>query len=104
MGDERKRTGVVAVSASSIQISFTYKGINCRERLKLQPSPANLKRAEQHRAAILHAIERGSFDYTVTFPESPNRFKFSEQLGAGFAVLSPNWESSRYSFITYYIA
>lgn len=89
MGDERKRTGVVAVSRSSIQISFTYKGVNCRERLKLQPTAANLKRAEQHRAAILHAIERGSFDYAVTFPESLNRFKFCETKGAGYPL--ENW-------------
>lgn len=86
MGDERKRTGVVAVSASSIQISFTYKGINCRERLKLQPTAANLRRAEQHRAAIMYAIERGSFDYAITFPDSPNRFKFVEEKGAGYPL------------------
>lgn len=86
MGDERKRTGVVAVSESSVQISFTFKGIACRERLKLQPSPANLKRAEQHRAAILHAIERGTFDYAITFPASPNRFKFAEEKGAGYPL------------------
>lgn len=88
MGTERKRTGVVAVSASSIQISFTYKGIPCRERIKLQPTAANLKRAEQHRAAILHAIERGTFDYAITFPDSPNRFKFAEQKGAGYPLES----------------
>lgn len=86
MGDERKRTGVVPVSQSSIQISFTFRGINCRERLKLQPTAANLKRAEQHRAAILHAIERGTFDYAITFPDSPNRFKFAAEKGAGYPL------------------
>lgn len=86
MGGKRERTGVVAASDSSIQISFTYKGINCRERLKLQPSPANLKRAEQHRAAILHAIAQGTFDYAVTFPHSKNRFKFAETKGAGYKL------------------
>lgn len=86
MGGKRERTGVVAASDSSIQISFTYKGINCRERLKLQPSPANLKRAEQHRAAILHAIAQGTFDYGVTFPHSKNRFKFAETNGAGYRL------------------
>lgn len=84
MGGERKRTGVVAASDSSIQISFTYKGIHCRERLSLQPSAANLKRAEQHRAAILHAIAHGTFDYAVTFPDSPRRFKFAATKGAGY--------------------
>jgi len=86
MGDERKRIGVVAVSGSSIQISFTLKGINCRERLKLQPTAANLKRAELHRAAILHSISRGEFDFATTFPDSPNRFKFSEEKGSGYSL------------------
>lgn len=83
MGGKRERTGVVAVSESSIQISFTFKGIHCRERLKLQPTPANLKRAEQHRAAILHAIAHGTFDYAITFPDSERRFLFAETKGAG---------------------
>jgi integrase len=43
MGDERKRVGVRAVSETTIQIDFTFKGRRCRERLKLQPTPANLK-------------------------------------------------------------
>ena len=33
----------------------------------------------QHRAAILDAIARGTFDYSVTFPDSKNRFKFAER-------------------------
>lgn len=50
MGGERERSGVKAISASSIQITFTYKGVLCRERIKLQPTPANLKRAAHHHA------------------------------------------------------
>lgn len=83
MGNKQQRTGVRAISESTIQIDFTYKTKRCRERIKLQPTSANLKRAEQHRAAILHAIERGTFDYSATFPESPNRFLFVEFKGAG---------------------
>ncbi len=86
MGGKRQRLGVRAISDSSIQIDFIYKGIRCRERIKLPPSPANLKRAEQHRAAILDAIERGRFDYATTFPESPRRFLFSEQKGDGYPL------------------
>lgn len=86
MGGKRQRTGVRAISESSIQIDFEFKGIRCRERIKLAPTTANLKRAEQHRAAILHAIERGTFDYAVTFPDSPRRFLFSEHKGAGYAL------------------
>ena len=47
-----KRIGVRAASASSIEISFMFDGAQCRERLPLEPSPANLKRAEKHKAAI----------------------------------------------------
>ncbi len=86
MGGERERSGVKAISASSIQITFTYKGVLCRERIKLQPTPANLKRAAQHRAAILDAIERGTFDYGTTFPDSPKRFLFVEQKGEGYLL------------------
>lgn len=86
MGDQRKRTGVRPISDSSIQIDFTYKGIRCRERIKLQPTSANLNRAEHHRSAILDAIERGTFNYAITFPESPNRFAFAEYKGEGYKL------------------
>lgn len=77
----RKRTGVAATSESSIQISFQYRGQRCREKIKLKPSPANLTRAERHRAAILLAIENGTFDYAATFPDSPNALRFADVPG-----------------------
>lgn len=86
MGNQRKRTGVRAVSETTIQIDFTYKTVRCRERIKLQPTPANLKRAELHRSAILDAIERGTFDYATTFPDSPNRLLFAEYKGEGYKL------------------
>ena len=73
--------GVVAASETSIEITFTFRGIRCRERLKLKPTPPNLKRAERHRAAIIDAIERGTFDYGTTFPDSPRRLQFVERQG-----------------------
>ena len=86
MGGKRERSGVTAISKNSIQITFTYKGVLCRERIKVQPTPANLKRVALHRSAILHAIATGTFDYAVTFPDSTRRFKFSEEKGAGYAL------------------
>jgi integrase len=72
-----KHPGVREASDSSIEIDFYYKGQRCRERLNLKPTPANLKKASLHRAAILSAIDSGTFDYSYTFPESKNAFKFS---------------------------
>ncbi|WP_241049241.1 site-specific integrase [Achromobacter xylosoxidans] len=66
----RDGRGVKAASESSIEITFQYKRRRCCERIPLKPTPANLQRAEQHRAAILHAISTGVFDYAATFPNS----------------------------------
>lgn len=47
----------------------------------LLDTPANLKRATQHRAAILDAIQKGTFDYRVTFPDSPRADLSVERKG-----------------------
>ena len=71
--------GVRAVSDTSIEITFMYRGVRCRERITLKPSPTNLKKAEQHKAAIEHAISIGTFDYSVTFPGSARAAKFAPE-------------------------
>lgn len=77
MGNQRSNhEGVRIASASTIEIDFYYQGVRCRERLKLQPTPANLKKAARHRAAVMASIESGTFDYQVTFPHSKNARKF----------------------------
>lgn len=84
----RDGRGVRAVSDTSIEITFMYRGVRCRERITLKPSPTNLKKAEQHKAAIEHAISIGTFDYSVTFPGSPRAVKFAPEANretvAGF--------------------
>lgn len=77
----RDGRGVKGASESSIEITFMYRGVRCRERLALKPTPPNLKRAEQHRAAILHAIATNCFDYAKTFPNSSNAAKFAAVPG-----------------------
>lgn len=76
-----KRSGVRAASKSSIEISFMFEGAQCRERIPLEPSPANLKRAEQHKAAIELAIYNGTFDYLATFPKSKRANRLGYQTG-----------------------
>jgi integrase len=56
-----------------------YRGVRCRERIGLKPTATNLKRAEQHKAAVEHAIAAGTFDYAVTFPGSPRAAKFAPE-------------------------
>lgn len=63
-------SGVRAASASSIEVSFEYRGVRCREKLKLPPSAANLKFAGHLKSRIEHEIAVGSFDYGYHFPRS----------------------------------
>jgi integrase len=94
MGRERQYDGVRASSATSIEIDFYYAGKRCKERLKLQPTPANLKRADQHRSSILAAIEAGTFDYSVTFPTSKkakNFSQFPEAIGLTVSMYLESW-------------
>lgn len=76
-----KRSGVKAASKSSIEITFMLDGAQCRERIPLEPSPANLKRVEQHKAAIELAIYNGTFDYLATFPKSKRANRLGYQTG-----------------------
>lgn len=84
----RKGTGVTIVSDSSYEIAFTYKGKRCRERIKAKPCPANTRKLTQFRAAILHAIEKGEFDYAKTFPKSAHAVELAERPGDALTVES----------------
>ncbi|MEF9340976.1 tyrosine-type recombinase/integrase [Ralstonia solanacearum species complex bacterium KE101] len=77
----RKGTGVTIVSDSSYEIAFTYKGKRCRERVKAKPCPANTRKLIQFRAAVLHAIEKGEFDYAKTFPDSVHAASLADRPG-----------------------
>ena len=46
MGGTRQYPGIRTGSDSTIEIDFRFRGERCRERLKLEPTPANLKRAD----------------------------------------------------------
>lgn len=73
---QKEYEGVRAASKSTIEIDFYYCDIRCKERVKHKPTPANLKKASNHRGAILSAIEAGTFDYASTFPNSKKRHLF----------------------------
>lgn len=76
--------GVRAVGAEAIQIDFRWKGVRCRERLRLRPTTANLKYVARLKATIEHEIATGTFDYAKHFPEST---RARRTLGSGGARL-----------------
>lgn len=70
------------IRVNSIQIDFTYRGVRCRETLKLKPTKPNLKFAEGLHSTIQHEIAVGTFDYRKHFPISKRAFLFgSSQSG-----------------------
>jgi integrase len=65
--------GIRAVSGASIQIDFVWQGRRYRERLRLPPTPPNLKYAARFKATIDHEIATGTFDFAKRFPDSPRK-------------------------------
>jgi integrase len=76
-------SGVRIASATSIEITFEYKGVRCREKLKLPPTPLNLKHAAGLKATVDHEIAVGTFDYGNRFPHS-KRAKIFAKIPATF--------------------
>lgn len=70
----------------TINITFTYKGVKCREPLSnLEVSSKNLKYAERTLGEIHNQIERGTFVYAEYFPRSA-RLKLFGNAAAGKTI------------------
>lgn len=65
---------------TTIRIQFMYKGVKCRETLKLPPTKANLAYATRLRGEIINAIEFGTFKYPEYFPESKRAKVFGHSV------------------------
>ncbi len=77
----REGSGIRPVSRTSIEISFQYQGKRCRERLRMPPTPPNLKWAQNLRGKIVVEIEKGIFNYLEYFPNSRSALLFTDTPG-----------------------
>lgn len=75
--------GVRAASESSIQIDFIWQRKRYRERLRLPPTPKNLRYAARLKATIDHEIATRTFDYAKHFPDSPRA-----RVAGGLSILA----------------
>ena len=58
--------------------TFTYRGVRCRETLKVWVvNSADIKKAGSLRAVIVSEIQSGTFDYAMRFPTSAAAKKFN---------------------------
>ena len=55
---------------------FYYRGVLCRESIKLEATAANIRHAVRRRLAVLEAIERHVFNYADFFPDSKHAIRF----------------------------
>lgn len=74
-------------AGQTINVSFTFRGVRCREPLSGLPvTPANIRYAERLRAEIQGKIERGTFNYADHFPKS-NKLKIFGNATTSASVL-----------------
>lgn len=71
-----KHTGI-EIHGNSIRVTFMWRKRRCRETLGLPVTKANIKHAAQLRAAVLHDIQLGRFDYARHFPNSRQAGNYS---------------------------
>ena len=78
--DEKVARGVTLRTYESglqaYRIAFQYKGVTCRETLKVKPNKTGEKYAINLKAEIENQIERGTFNYVEHFPDSPRAALF----------------------------
>jgi integrase len=61
-------------------LQFVFRGVRCRETLKLEPTTANLRYAEGLRGEIGRKIEQNVFVYIDYFPDSPKAVVFGHAV------------------------
>lgn len=71
--------GVRKATEKSIELDFYYRGVRCRERIKLAPTPRNMSYATNLLGTIKIEIEKGTFDYAERFPNSKRARKLSNK-------------------------
>lgn len=71
-----KHTGV-EIHGNSLRINFMWNRRRCRETLGLPVTKANIRHAAQLRAAVLHDIKMGTFDYARHFSGSKHASDYS---------------------------
>jgi len=87
----------VELHNGKIRITFTYRGVRCRETLKgWTVNNANIKKAGSLRAVIVSEIQLGTFDYAGRFPTSAAAKKFdSTRTASTWKELVEIWCESK---------
>lgn len=91
MGRGRSVPSGIEIRGKSLRLTFTYRGVRCRETVKLPPTPANIRHAERWRATIQHEIALGTFNYSKHFPESAMVLQFRPGAATPISRALESW-------------
>lgn len=90
----------VEIHGNSLRITFMWRRMRCRETLGLPVTKANIRHAAQLRAAVLHDIKMGTFDYARHFPESKHAANFSSARNERLKSLAERYQALKAVDIT----
>ena len=86
-----KHTGI-EIHGGNLRIVFMWLRIRCRESLGLPVTKANIKHAAQLRAAVLHEIKVGTFEYGRHFPNSKHAANYSSAKDEHLQALAERYK------------
>lgn len=86
-----KHTGI-EIHGGNLRVVFMWRRIRCRESLGLPVTKANIKHAALLRAAILHEIKVGNFEYGRHFPNSKHAANYSSAKDERLKVLAQRYK------------
>ncbi|SMB88626.1 Site-specific recombinase XerC, partial [Pasteurella testudinis DSM 23072] len=90
MGEKKQNPRGITIrkhkSRETINITFTFRGVRCREPLNLPVTQSNINYAARLLGEIQNKIERNTFHYADYFPTSPKLKLFGKMI-EGVTVL-----------------
>jgi len=86
-----KHTGI-EIHGGNLRVVFMWRRIRCRESLGLPVTKANIKHAALLRAAILHEIKLGKFEYGRHFPNSKHAANYSNAKDERLEALAERYK------------
>lgn len=82
----------IELHGGNIRVVFMWRRIRCRESLGLPVTKANIKHAALLRAAIIHEIKTGHFDYGRHFPNSKHSTNYTNVKDERIAALMERYK------------
>ncbi len=86
-----KHTGI-EIHGGNLRVVFMWRRIRCRESLGLPVTKANIKHAALLRAAVLHEIKMGTFEYGRHFPHSKHAANYSNARDERLEALADRYK------------